>query len=292
MRVTYPTNGNSEPAFSGSSAPELQKRGSEHLIQFYTDDDLLLQSLQRYVGGALGSGDSAVVIASASHRRELAKRLKWCGINLQLAQACGRYQEVDAETVIAALESSHAAQSFEQLVGTVMLRAIDASPLDQFRVVVYGEAAGLMWARNRPEIALQLEDLWNDSVAADQYTMLCGYPICSLPARRNFERFNALCSAHSAVVSSDTHVGIATEEQRCHAVERVAGSFSASWESLYEDAVREQNQQILFRKVEVAESLILGQLEASSSLPLAEQRALLDALATLLILKKHRLGFG
>jgi MEDS: MEthanogen/methylotroph, DcmR Sensory domain len=253
---------------------------------------LLLQSLQRYVGGALGSGDSAVVIASTTHRRDLAKRLKWCGIDLQLAQACGRYQELDAESVITGLESSRAAESFEQLVGTVMLRAIDVSPLDGFRVVVYGEVAGLLMARNRSEIALQLEGLWNDSVAADQHTMLCGYPISNSPTKHNFGLFCALCSTHSAVVSCDARVGIATEEQRCHAVERVAGSHVASWESLYEDAVREQNQQNLFRKVEVAESLIMRRLEASNASQMAERRSLLDALATLLILKKHRLGFG
>ena len=39
-----------------------------HIVQFYAEDGFLLDKLSRFVGTALGAGDSAVVIATKAHR--------------------------------------------------------------------------------------------------------------------------------------------------------------------------------------------------------------------------------
>src|ERR1700751_2976529 len=58
----------------------LGNEGHEHIVQLYTHHGALLDVLSGSVGGALASGDAAIVVATATHRKELEKRLSGTGI--------------------------------------------------------------------------------------------------------------------------------------------------------------------------------------------------------------------
>ena len=47
---------------------------SAHVVQFYGEDEYLLDELSRFVGTALGAGEAAVVIATKEHRDGLGRR--------------------------------------------------------------------------------------------------------------------------------------------------------------------------------------------------------------------------
>ena len=85
-----------------SSASWPAKAGREvrsvraHSVQFYEDDDFLLDGLSRFIGGALLAGDSTLVIATKSHRDVLTNRLITGGLDLTSAVARGRYVSLDA----------------------------------------------------------------------------------------------------------------------------------------------------------------------------------------------------
>src|SRR2546422_10012075 len=53
-----------------------------HVVQLYTDDGFLIDVLSRFIGGALAVGDAAVVLATASHRGELERRLFARGLEI------------------------------------------------------------------------------------------------------------------------------------------------------------------------------------------------------------------
>ena len=44
-------------------------------MQFYSEDEVLLDEVSRFIGTALGAGDAAIVIATPPHREGLAQRL-------------------------------------------------------------------------------------------------------------------------------------------------------------------------------------------------------------------------
>src|SRR5580693_10741229 len=67
-----------------------------HIVQLYTDDRFLLDVLSRFIGGALAVGDGAVVVATASHLRDLTKLLSARGLDTDKATAQGRYLALDA----------------------------------------------------------------------------------------------------------------------------------------------------------------------------------------------------
>src|ERR1051325_3858684 len=72
-----------------------------HGVQFYGDDTYLLDGLTRFIGGALGAGDSSIVIATKTHREGLSKRLLNCGVDLAVATQQGRFIALDAAETLA-----------------------------------------------------------------------------------------------------------------------------------------------------------------------------------------------
>ena len=44
-----------------------------HSVQFYSGDPFLIDALSRFIGSALGAGDAGIVIATESHRSQLAE---------------------------------------------------------------------------------------------------------------------------------------------------------------------------------------------------------------------------
>src|ERR1700722_1771580 len=70
--------------------------GRSHVVQFYGEDESLLESLTRFVGGALMAGEAAIVVASRPHREALVRRLKACGLDTTRAAREGRYVSLDA----------------------------------------------------------------------------------------------------------------------------------------------------------------------------------------------------
>jgi hypothetical protein len=269
------------PGSSGAPPSDLQNRHHEHFVQFYAQDDVLLQSLQRIVGGALGSGGSAVVVATEAHRRGLAKRLKWCGIDLQLAQACGRYREADAETVLASLEGDHPPLYFQELLHNAVFGTDGPAPGEQADLFVFGEVVGLMWERNRVREAVRLEQVWNRFRETRKFTLLCAYPVKHFHALEDLPPFSEVCAAHTAIVSDDVRMGIVSE-WRPHGQ-------PAQWTLLYQSAMLEPDQHRSFKKIETAEAAILTELEKTAN-DFPDQRSLVDALARLLILKRNRLS--
>ena len=54
---------------------------SGHVVQFYGEDEFLLDELSRFIGTALGAGEAAVVIATKDHRDGLARSLQAWGLD-------------------------------------------------------------------------------------------------------------------------------------------------------------------------------------------------------------------
>src|SRR5271156_3143760 len=67
-----------------------------HSVRFYEEDSSLLDTLTKLIGTSLMAGDTAVVVATAAHRDELAKRLKARGLDLEVTAKLGRYFAFDA----------------------------------------------------------------------------------------------------------------------------------------------------------------------------------------------------
>jgi hypothetical protein len=148
---------------------------ASHLVRFYEHDRFPVEEIARFVGGALGAGDAAVIVATGPHLEDLEEVLHTRGLDLAVAREEGRYFTFDpAETLPRFMVDGHPDETrFGEAVAGTIMRAADGGR----RVYAFGEMVNLLWTEGRREAALELEALWNALARKVTFTLLCAYPM-------------------------------------------------------------------------------------------------------------------
>jgi PAS domain S-box-containing protein len=234
---------------------------SGHVVQFYTDDTFLLDSLSRFIGTALGTGGAAIVIATEEHREGLAQRLKMRGFDLNKAVAQGRYIALDARETLAEfmVNGNPDATRFAGRMGGVIARAEAAAQGEQPRVAAFGEMVALLWAAGNSQAAIRLERLWNDLAREHSFALRCAYPMGVFHKIEHAEPFLEICGEHSAVIPSEGYTELSGEQQRLRGIS-VLQQRSQALEN--EKAERQKAQKSLQRReselAEILENAVEG----------------------------------
>lgn len=191
-----------------------------HVVQFYEQDSFLLDQLSRFVGTALGAGDSAVVIATKSHRDGLAQRLKSRGFDLAKLAGRDRYIALDAAETLSKLmvNGEPSEQRFVATIGPVLTCARTAAEGENPNIAAFGEMVALLWSDGKPESAIKLEQFWNHLAETFSFTLWCGYPISSFAKKEHSNAFEKICAEHSRVVPDESYTALTTEEMRLRAI--------------------------------------------------------------------------
>jgi hypothetical protein len=67
-----------------------------HIVQFYERDNFMVTEAGRFIGTAIGAGDSGIVIATKPHRDGIMQQSILHGLNMTMAIGQGRYLALDA----------------------------------------------------------------------------------------------------------------------------------------------------------------------------------------------------
>lgn len=177
-----------------------------HEVQFYLDDHFLIRSLSSFVGRALESGASAVVVATRNHCTNLAEELRHDGVDLTSAIEQGRYIALDASDTLSQfmVDSAPDEKRFRACIGEVIACSSRVAPHDA-KVAIYGEMVSVLWQRGETKAALRLEELWNQLSADFSFHLLCGYPIASFDRDAYTELFSRICSEHDGIIPAECH---------------------------------------------------------------------------------------
>jgi hypothetical protein len=202
VRLLHPES--ESPAAAPVNWLELDR--SPHAIQFYSGDDLLLDSLSEFVSAALRAGDSCFVLATQAHLNGLAERLKARGVDTGRAVKRRRYVTVDAFQVLAQLmvDGKVDKTRFDDFIREVLLPLKAAAESKLRRVAVCGEVVALLWADGKAEAAIELERLWNELGTQGSYCLRCFYRIASFSDPRQNELFLKLCAEHASVIPCES----------------------------------------------------------------------------------------
>lgn len=207
------------PVFSGKSAPLPHWHEGEsdgHVVQFYSDDSFLLESLSQFVGAALVSGDSAIIIATRDHRDGLAHRLSDRALNLAQAAREGRYIALDAAEALSRFmrDGQPDPDAFAATIGAEVGRAARSATRKNARVVAFGEMVALLVAEGRADAAIKLEQLWNDLARQHAFSLRCAYPIGTFRDAAHAVPFLKICSEHSAVIPGESYTALGSDQDR------------------------------------------------------------------------------
>jgi PAS domain S-box-containing protein len=191
-----------------------------HSVQFYEDDDFLVDGLSRFIGAALLAGDSAVVIATKYHRNGLTRLLTRRGLDLMPAVKRGQYLTLDAAETLSKfmVDGLPDGARFSHVIGSVISQLRSAAQPPQQRVAAFGEMVALLWAEGKWDAAIQLEQLWNELAQTHSFHLHCAYPIHFFAQEKHGELLQMLCSQHSHVVPTEAYTTLASDEQRRRSV--------------------------------------------------------------------------
>jgi signal transduction histidine kinase len=204
-------------------APGDTGEHKSHTVQFYADDAFLMDDMSRFLGTALGRGDSAIVICTRAHREGLSQRLKVRWPEISRAIDTGRYVQLDAAQTLAQfmVDDCPDAQRFADFMGPVISRAQAVAESDPARVAAFGEMVTLLWAQGKSDAAVRLEELWNALSRTHSFSLRCSYPMAGFSRQEDGGPFARICAQHSAVIPDESYTTLIAEDERMHTVARL-----------------------------------------------------------------------
>lgn len=183
----------------------------EHFVQFYEDDDFLLDAIADFIGNGLRAGEAGVVVATAAHRQELERRLLAAGLDTAGAIESGQYVPYDAAETLMRLMLDGAPDPalFTATIGSIIARAA----MGKRRVRVFGEMVALLAGEGDHAAALLLEGLWNQLRRSGSFALFCAYPMAVVG-----RAVGEICAEHSRVIPAESYMALPAPDGRLRAV--------------------------------------------------------------------------
>jgi hypothetical protein len=150
----------------------------DHVVHFYHSEEELVTRAGGYLAGAIRGGGAAIIIASEKHRLAFEKHLADVGIDVSAARASGAWLVVDAEVALSQFTADGKPDTggFDTVIGKLARQAARSGRPTR----AYGEMVALLWEAGLLTAAIELEDMWNDLIRKERFTLLCAYPAGSV----------------------------------------------------------------------------------------------------------------
>jgi hypothetical protein len=171
--------------------------GRDHVAAFHDSDADLTDHVYEHLFGS-GEPGTAILVASAEHRRLMTDRMERAGVDVPAALAEGSFVVLDAGETLARFMGAGwpDAAAFWQTMSPVVKRA-EARP---GHVRVFGEMVALLWDAGQTGAAVDVEALWNELARQYSFSLLCVYSAGSLAATEDADDLSHVLAAHSAVM--------------------------------------------------------------------------------------------
>jgi signal transduction histidine kinase/ActR/RegA family two-component response regulator len=213
---------NSDDSMTWTFAPRAhwsEMSDTEHFVQFYEADGFLLNSLSGFVGAAITSGDSALVVATKAHRDGLDELLTANGLDVTSARARGRYVSLDAAETLSKfmVDGLPEPLRFDDVMGEVLTSVTDG----RTRLRAFGEMVALLWADGNYNAAIRLEELWNNLQKTYSFSLFCAYPMHGVGGEKLEQPHDGICTAHSRVLPAESYAALNDHDDRLRAIARL-----------------------------------------------------------------------
>jgi PAS domain S-box-containing protein len=177
---------------------------SDHLVQFYEDDDFLSASVAKFIGDGIASGDLLAVIATEPHREAFRRQLQSMGHDVGHLCGSGQLSFFDANEMLSRFMRNGEPNPalFEREVGGV-IASLAGRLSGGARLRAYGEMVDVLWKEDQRQAAISLEQLWNDLQARRSFTLLCAYAMASF--YKEPAALHAVCGTHTHIVTNQAN---------------------------------------------------------------------------------------
>jgi hypothetical protein len=151
-----------------------------HIVYPYTDENLVSQAVCLYASAGLQKNEGVVLIMSRSHFEPILTRLEAEDLEIDKRQRSGQLACIVAEDLLPEfmVNGMPDTNRFKSVVGPIIDQSrASCSNGHLARVRVFGEMVSLLWEKNLAA-ATRLEEMWNDAIGTDSFTLMCTYTLC------------------------------------------------------------------------------------------------------------------
>ena len=170
---------------------------TDHLVQIYENDNVLMNTLEGFVGDGFIRDQCAIIIATPEHLQNLDERLARQGFNDEELKATSQFITATVEDALQAIMVNNKLDKilFESFVAGLMNKAAACNK----KIRVYGEIVGELWRNGLHDATIQLEKMWHTLQQKNSFCLFCAYP------QRDFKHddhrsINMICNTHSKVI--------------------------------------------------------------------------------------------
>jgi hypothetical protein len=170
----------------------------EHLVHFYDEEAVFLNSLETFILHGLMAGEAVVVIALPGHRTSLEFRLAGHGLNLAKLTDNEQLLLLDAQTTLSSFlrDGLPSEMLFEEKLGGLLARVRARHQT----VRAFGEMVGILWEQGNRAATIRLEELWHAYCRREGLMLYCAYRRAAFAAEP--EAMGHICANHSRVIEA------------------------------------------------------------------------------------------
>jgi signal transduction histidine kinase len=173
-----------------------------HMVQFYEDEQFLVDNVAHFIAAGLRGGEPIIIIATEAHRTAFADHVRLHGLDVEKALASGQLTMLDARKTLGELMVGDRPdwERFRRVIGSWIERIRGEG---KARVRAYGEMVDLLWRDGNRVAAIQLEEFWNDIGHDYSFSLLCAYVMGNFYRAEDAEDFARVCRTHTHVIPSE-----------------------------------------------------------------------------------------
>lgn len=235
----------------------------EHFVQFYEQDDFIVDSLCQFVTRGLEASETVVVVATDEHLNALNRSLSRRGVDVVAAITTGHYVTLSAEATLAQLKSDGEItfDRFNEVIGGTVLQ----TRISGRRVRVFGELVALLCAEGNLDAAVHLEALWNQLKLKHPFSLFCAYPMQGFDDKS----LDAVCGTHAHVIPAESFTSLPAGDSQSRAITVLQQKAHRLETEILERAKAEEYLRIAKEELE-NQVATLGRLITSEQLARAE----------------------
>ncbi len=188
--------------FMGPTDAIASENEQTHVVQFHTDNNYWRDNVGEFLCTTVSEGKSVIVCATPPHVAAVHQKMQAHHIDVQQLERTGRFITLDAaDTLLKFMNSDLLDQrKFESLLGPVIRQAEAAAVAKNSRVTIVGEMVALLWAAERVDATIKLEQLWNALARTHSFHLRCAYPASGFQGKLMHQAYTSICAQHSKIM--------------------------------------------------------------------------------------------
>ena len=181
----------------------LTNSSGNHTIQICPNESSQIDLLTRYIKDGLRNEETIILIAKPALRKALKLKMDAFSFDGETIQNHDQIKFFDAEFLLSNLmhDGILEEKAFQQFVATPIYNA----QLNLKKVRVFGEMVDILWKQGQHDMALQLEDFWNDLSRTQEFSFLCTYSLHELDPNAYDDALKHICKCHSHLIPMENY---------------------------------------------------------------------------------------